>query len=193
MYVRFRRWVKRGVMKRLFQLLMPDLLDMSVIMVDGTFIKVHKHGTGSLKRNRPPSGEAIGRSRGGSTTKLMAATDRRGNLVRYLLLPGNAAESPGLVPLVDGIATNEVIADKAYDVSRIRRYLVAREIIPVIPSQSNRRVQYEVDPDKYRTRHLVENFFGWLKDYRGLATRYHKTDSSFAGMIDLAGVMIATR
>ena len=125
------------------------------------------------------------------TTKILAATDRGGRLIRYLLLPGNAAESPGLLPLTDGIAANEVIADKAYDSDRIRKSLAAKGIIAVIPSKRNRKRPYPLDKERYRTRHLVENYFARIKQYRRIATRYDKTDTSFAGMIDLAATVIA--
>ena len=116
-------------------------------------------------------------------------------MIRYLLLPGNAAESPGLVPLTDGIATkgSVVIADKAYDSDKIRESLAAIGIIAVIPSKSNRRHPYPLDKDAYKTRHLVENYFAKIKQFRRIATRYDKTDTSFAGMIDLVAVMIALK
>ena len=147
------------------------------------------------KRSRPPDGEAKGRSKGGLTTKILAATDRGGNLIRYLLLPGNAAEAPGLVPLTDGIATegSVVIADKAYDSDSIRKSLAARKIMAVIPSKVNRRCPYPLDSVHYATRHRVENFFAKIKDFRRIATRYDKTDSSFAGMLDLVATVIAVR
>ena len=127
------------------------------------------------------------------TTKILAATDKNGNLIRYLLLPGNAAESPGLLPLTDGIATNEVIADKAYDVATIRNALAVRGIIAVIPSKANRKVPYPLDVERYRTRHLVENYFAKIKQFRRIATRYEKTDTSFAGMIDLVATFLAIK
>lgn len=135
----------------------------------------------------------MGRSKGGLTTKILAATDRGGRLIRYLLLPGNAAESPGLVPLVGGIATNEVIADKAYDTNSIRKALAAQGIIAVIPSKRNRKRPYPLDKERYRTRHLVENYFAKIKDFRRIATRYDKTDTSFAGMFDLVALVVALR
>ena len=145
------------------------------------------------KSGRPPGGEAIGRGRGGLTTKILAATDKNGNLIRYLLLPGNAAESPGLLPLTDGIATSGsvVIADKAYDSDKIRKSLAALGIITVIPSRVNRIVQHPLDVVAYKTRHLVENYFARIKQFRRIATRYEKTDTSFAGMIDLVATVIA--
>lgn len=110
-----------------------------------------------------------------------------------MLLPGNAAESPGLVPLVDGIDATTIIADKAYDSDKIRKVLVADGIIPVIPWKSNRRNPGVLDKAAYKTRHLVENYFAKIKQYRRVATRYDKTDTSYAGMIDLVATIIALR
>ena len=124
---------------------------------------------------------------------MLAATDRGGNLIRYLLLPGNAAESPGLVPLTDDIATSEIIADKAYDSDHIFDALAAQGIIAVIPPRSNRLNPRPLDTAKYAIRHLVENYFAKIKEFRGIATRYHKTDTSFAGTLDLVATFIALR
>ncbi len=150
---------------------------------------------GFPKRNRPLGGEAIGRSRGGPTTKILAATDQNGNLIRYLLLPGNAAESPGIEPLTDGIATKGslVIADQACDSDKIRKSLAARGIIAVIPSKVNRKHPYPLDVVAYKTRHLVENYFAKIRQFRRIATRYEQTDTSFAGMIDMVATVIAIK
>ena len=108
-------------------------------------------------------------------------------------MPGNAAEAPGLDPLVGGIATNEVIADKAYDSDRIIEYLAARGIIAVIPSRSNRIIQRPLDRARYRIRHRVENYFARIKQFRRIATRYEKSDKCYAGMLDLVASVIALR
>ena len=94
---------------------------------------------------------------------------------------------------MDGIATNEVIADKAYDSDSIRKSLAAKGIIAVIPSKANRKHPYPLDKDAYRTRHLVENYFAKIKEFRRIATRYEKTDMSFAAMLDLVATFIAIR
>ena len=98
-----------------------------------------------------------------------------------------------MVPLVDGIAAkgSAVIADKAYDSDKIRKSLAASGIIAVIPSRSNRRRPVPLDKPRYKTRHLVENYFAKIKQFRRIATRYDKTDTSFAAMIDLVATVIA--
>ena len=137
--------------------------------------------------------QAIGRSRGGLTTKIMAMVDRTGRLVRFTLKPGNAAESPELATLLDGVQTSELVADKAYDANPIRSLLAANGIIATIPSKENRRRPIWHDPASYRTRHLVENYFADLKQFRGIATRYCKLAESFVAFIKLAGWFLETR
>ena len=137
--------------------------------------------------------QAIGRSRGGLTTKLMAMVDKTGRLVRFTLRPGNAAEGPELPTLLDGVLTNELIADKAFDSDLIRLSLAAHGIVATIPPRVNRRVQYWYDPVRYRTRHLVENYFADIKQFRGVATRYCKLADSYCAMVNLASWIIETR
>ena len=137
--------------------------------------------------------QAIGRSRGGLTTKLMAVVDKAGRLVWFTIRPGNAAETPELTTLLDGVLTGELIADKACDSDLIRLALAAGGIVATIPSRVNRRVQYWFDPIRYRTRHLVENYFCDLKQFRAVATRYNKLADSYCAMVNLASWIIETR
>ena len=123
----------------------------------------------------------------------MALVDRTGRLVRFTLHPGNAAESPLLPVLLDGVETDELIADKAYDTDPIRTMLASQGIVATIPPKSNRVVQYEYDKASYRTRHLVENLFVDLKQFRSIATRYCKLADSFRAFISLARWVIDTR
>ena len=123
----------------------------------------------------------------------MVMVDKSGRLVRFTLRPGNAAEAPELPTLLDGVLTNELIADKAYDSDSIRLSLASAGIVATIPPRSNRTVQHWYDPVRYRTRHLVENYFADLKQFRGVATRYCKLASSFQALIHLASWIIETR
>ena len=123
----------------------------------------------------------------------MALVDKSGRLVKFTLRPGNAAESSELHTLLDGVQTDELIADKAYDTDAIRLALDTEGIIATIPPKSNRIIQYWFDPESYATRHLVENFFADLKQFRGIATRYCKLVESYEGFINLAAWVMESR
>ena len=153
-------------------------------------------------RHRPPEGEwrkggtqaqAIGRSRGGLTTKIVALADALGNLVRFVLLPGQRHDTVGVPPLIEGVAFGALLGDKAFDVDWLRADLDARGAAAVIPPKANRRTAIHFDRDMYRWRHLIENTFAKLKEFRAVATRYDKTDTSYAATIYLAAAIIASR
>ena len=121
----------------------------------------------------------MGRSRGGLTTKIVALVDALGNLVRFVLLPGQRHDTVGVPPLIDGVAFSALLGDKAFDVDWLRAELDARGAVPVIPPKTTRKGCFPFDRDMYRWRHLIENTFAKLKEFRAVATRYDKTDSSY--------------
>ena len=123
----------------------------------------------------------------------MAMVEKSGRLVRFTMRPGNAAEAPELTTLLDGVLTGELIADKAYDSDSIRLALASQGIVATIPPRVNRRIQTWYDPLQYRTRHLVENYFCDLKQFRAVATRYNKLADSYCAMVNLASWIIETR
>ena len=83
------------------------------------------------------------------------------------------------------------LADKAYDADeRVLKLLADSGVEAVIPPKSNRKEQREYDKELYKARHLIENFFGKLKQYRAIATRYDKTARNFLGAIHLAASII---
>ena len=87
----------------------------------------------------------------------------------------------------------QFLADRAFDANWLRDALNGAGIEPVIPPKSNRRCPAEFDRDTYKWRHLIENFFGKLKEYRGIAMRCCKTDESFSAFIALAATVIRLR
>ena len=123
----------------------------------------------------------------------MALVDALGNFVRFLLLPGQRHDSVGVEPLLTDIEFEALLADKAFDIDWIRAELDRRGASAVIPSKSNRLKPPPCDFEMYKWRHLIENFFCKLKAFRRVATRYEKTDTSFAAMIHLVGSIIALR
>lgn len=89
------------------------------------------------------------------------------------------------------IEAGALLADRAYDADERRRaVLKAQGIEPVIPSKSNRNESIDYDKELYKARHLIENFFAKLKQYRAIATRYDKTAVNFLGAVHLAAAVI---
>ena len=127
------------------------------------------------------------------TTKIVALVDALGNLVRFVLLPGQRHDSIGVKPLITGIAFEALIGDKAFDIDWLRAELNERGAAAVIPPKADRTAQIPCDFAMYRWRHLVENFFCTLKQFRRIATRYDKTDTSFAAAIYLVASVLALR
>ena len=123
----------------------------------------------------------------------MALVDALGNLARFVLLPGQRHDSIGVEPLIAGLDFEALIADKAFDNDAIRANLNERGAVAVIPSNGSRAGVIPYDTESYKWRHLVENFFQKLKAFRRIATRYDKTDSSYAAAIHIVGALIALK
>lgn len=124
------------------------------------------------------------------TTKIMALADALGNLVDFRLLPGQAHDLRGTAALLKGLTCGKFLADRAFDANWVRDTLIEKKIEPVIPPKSNRRFPAQFDRDTYKWRHLIENFFGKLKEYRGIAMRCSKTDTSYSAFIAIAATVI---
>ena len=103
--------------------------------------------------------QAIGRSRGGLTTKILAVVDALGNLVRFTLLPGQRNDCVEAAPILEGLDFDALLADKAFDTNAIRADLAERGAIAVIPSKADRKEPIPHDTGMYKWRHLVANFF----------------------------------
>ncbi len=127
------------------------------------------------------------------TTKILALTDALGNPVDFRLLSGQAHDLRGVPDLIDGLAADHLLADRAFDADWLRSDLSEREIAPVIPPKSNRRFPAQFDKETYKWRHLIENFFGKLKENRGIAMRSCKTDQSFTAFVSLGSALILMR
>jgi transposase len=156
------------------------------------------------KRGDPeePEDHALGRSRGGSSTKIPLLCDGHGHPLHFHLTPGQAHETTALVPLLVGTdervtdGEGEPVAwpvalagDKGYRADWIDEYLPGLEIKPVIPSKENEDRSarpVEFDKEAYRRRSIVENLIGWLKESRRVFSRLEKTAKNFSGMIKLA-------
>ena len=127
------------------------------------------------------------------TTKILALTDALGNLVRFELLPGQRFDTVGVPPLIDGLSFAALIADKAFDSDAILANLDDRGAKVVVSQHPRRSQQRVIDQEMYKWRHLIENFFCKLKDFKRIALRADKTDQSFSAMIHLAAAVINSR
>ena len=127
------------------------------------------------------------------TTKILALTDALGNLVRFVLLPGQRFDTVGVAPLIDGVSFGALIADKAFDSNAIIADLNARDAKVVISQHLRRTKPLALDAEMYKWRHLIENFFAKLKEFKRIAMRADKTHQSFAALIHLAAAVIASR
>ena len=127
------------------------------------------------------------------TTKILALTDALGNLVRFRLLPGNRFDTVGVPPLIDGLSFEALIADKAFDSDSIVAELNARGARVVISQHQRRTLPLDIDAEMYKWRHLIENFFCKLKEFKRIAMRSEKTDTSFEAIIHLAAAVINSR
>ncbi|MEU8389047.1 IS5 family transposase [Micromonospora sp. NPDC048843] len=192
------------------------------ISIDSSIVRAHQHAAGARKKGGSPTsaatsgaqdGEAIGRSRGGLSTKIHLAVDGRGRPLSILLTPGQAGDNPQLLALLDAIRVNEpgpgrprkrpdvLIADKGYAHDSTRRALRQRGIRHVIPELSDQVARRAAkgstggrppafDKAIYRKRNVVERCFNRLKQWRDLATRYAKRASLYrAGLVLIAAII----
>lgn len=112
--------------------------------------------------------------------------DARGRLVAVALTPGNIADVTMAQPLLEALAPKRrLIADKAYDADRLRHWLKRRRIEAVIPGRARRDSVYPLNRKAYRRRNVIERMFGWLKNWRRIATRYDRLAVNFLAAIAL--------
>ena len=124
------------------------------------------------------------------STKIHATCDALGNPTGFYLTPGQAHDLEGADALLERVEADAFLADKAYDADeRVLYKLKAKNIESVIPPKSNRKTRRTYDKALYKARHLIENFFAKLKQYRAIATRYDKTAQNFLGAIHLAAII----
>ena len=117
--------------------------------------------------------------------------DALGNPTSLHLTAGQASDLDGADALLESLPTTTLIADKGYDADeRMLKKLEQAGKIAVIPPKTNRKQQREYDKELYKARHLIENFFAKLKQFRAIATRYDKTARNFLAAIYFAAVLI---
>jgi transposase len=125
------------------------------------------------------------------STKIHTMVDALGNPVGFFLTGGEAHDLAGADHLLPEMQAGTLIADKAFDADkRVIEPLAAAGKTAVIPPTANRKSKRGYDRDLYKARHLIENFFAKLKQFRAIATRYDKTARNFLAAVHLAASII---
>lgn len=138
------------------------------------------------------SAEALGRSRGGFSTKVHARCDGKGRPLGFTLTGGEVHDGQAFLALFRLVEEKieALIADKGYDADAIREELRGNGVDAVIPSKINRKAPIPHDRRLYRERNLIERMFSKLKHWRRVATRYDKTALSFLSFIQIAALKL---
>jgi transposase len=155
--------------------------------------RLHSHqGTPlGIGRKKGEQKQAIGRSRGGRNTKIHAIADAKGRLLSILLSGGQAHDCPPAKRLIRRTKpAKRILGDRAYDSAELRQWLSDRGTRTVVPNKSNRKQPFRFDRKSYKQRHLIENAFCRLKDFRRIATRYDRLARNFLASVCLVAAIV---
>ncbi len=137
--------------------------------------------------------QALGRSRGGFSTKLHVLVDGLGNPLRLRLTAGQCHDSPEAPALLEGLTCERVIADRGYAGQAIIDLVVACGAEAVIPPHPRAKEPRDDDHWWYRERHLVECFINKIKHFRRVFSRFDKLARRYLGFIQFTSVLIWLR
>ena len=142
-------------------------------------------------RLKNQTSQALGRSRGGLTTKIHLTTDGVGKAVRVIIGPGHESDFKQASALLKGLKADAVLADKGYDADWLLDELKEAGIEQVvIPSRAKRRVQRQINKELYKERNTIERYFNRLKNWPRVATRFDKMAANFYSIVCLAAIII---
>jgi transposase len=165
--------------------------DMEYVMLDSTIVRANACAAGYGKNSQTK--EALGRSRGGFTTKIHTLVDALGNPLKFILTPGQRNDITQAIPLTEELFNLFVLGDKGYDSDAFIKHLQKNNCSPVIPSRKNRKEPREYDTFLYQDRNRIECFFGKIKQFRRIASRFEKSAEAFLALIYFVGVLIWIR
>jgi transposase len=139
---------------------------------------------------RGAEAQAIGRSRGGRTTKIHAVADTLGRLLSFAITPGQRGDVLAAIGLLGPLPPPRFCAaDTAYDSNGLRKFIAERGTEPVIPNNPTRKTKHPFDRKPYKKRNVIERMFSRLKDWRRVATRYDKLAHIYASAIAIAALV----
>jgi len=146
-----------------------------------------------LKKNGEQAEQALGRSRGGFSTKIHITVDGLGNPLRLRLTAGQRHDITQAPALIDGLAFEHVIADRSYAARAFIDLVIQSGAQPVIPSPQSAKHPRDYDRWRYQERHLVECFINKIKHFRRVFSRFDKLASRYLGFLHLTSVLVWLR
>ena len=191
-YRRCVRWGRHRVWENMLAFFRADA-DLESIMLDSTVVRAHACAAGALPYPAAPADQALGRSKGGFSSKFHVWVDALGYPLRFVVTAGQVAVVSQAPAVLTGPSAPYALMDKAYDADAVLELLAQQAVIPVIPPKANRKIQREYDRHLYKERHLVECCIGKLKPFRRVFSRFDKTVRSFLNFIRFAAVLIWLR
>ena len=192
-YKRFTRWGEKKIWEKMHHFFAKDP-DMESIMIDATVVRAHACAAGAPKNHlTEPEDQALGRSKGGFSTKIHVLVDGLGNPLDLILTAGQAADVTQAYNLIEGRQATYALMDKAYDANKLIDQLKEQDIIPVIPPKSNRKELRDYDEHVYKERHLVECLIGKIKQFRRIFSRFDKYAKNYTRFLRFAFTLIWLR
>ena len=188
-YKRFARWSERQVFAELLEFCAQDP-DLEHLLIDSTVVRAHPCAAGAQKKH---GDQALGRSRGGFSTKLHLSADGLGQTLRCRLTAGQASDIKQAPALVEGCECQVVIGDKAYDSDAFVSMLAAQGVTAVIPPRAKRKEPRAYDEHLYQERHLIECLINKLKHYRRVFSRFDKLSKNYLSFVYFASALIWLR
>lgn len=145
------------------------------------------------QKNGGQAAQALGRSRGGFSTKVHVCVDGLGNPLRFTLTEGQRHDITQATTLLADCAADYVIADRGYDADDLIDFIIEHGAVPVIPPRKKRTVTRDYDKQLYKERHLVECFINKFKHYRRVFSRFDKLARRYLGFLNFVGALIWLR
>lgn len=185
-FKKYNRWCKNDKLMKIFKLISSNA-DMEWVFIDASHVRAHQHCAGIKDQD-------ISKSIGGNSSKIHLAVDADGNPIEIIISDGTIHDvkiAPKMIEKLDLSETEVCCADKGYDSESLREQISVKKTKANIPRKSNTQSNNDhMDWYLYKIRHLVENAFCRLKQFRGIATRYDKLKCSYEGAVALACIFI---